>query len=111
MQKGPSTATTYPGQTVTIQALWVAIDGQVLFTPHDVNNLNPFENSAPDASGTSPDILGSPYLPLTLTPYIRRFSYSDTANNPMTLSDLSITVGSSQNPQFWTDLRNCAEQA
>lgn len=94
MRKGPSTAGEgYDGQTVTLQALWVAIDGQVLFAPDHVNNLNPFEISAPDASGTSPDILASPHLPLTLTPYIRRVTFDDTANNPMTLSDLSITVG------------------
>lgn len=98
------------GQTVTALATWIAENGVVWCAPSDGNpSLFKFLNANADNTGAY-DILASPYLPLTLTPWFRRLTYDDTAGHPQTVSEMSITVGSSVRPVFWTDFINCSEQ-
>lgn len=97
------------GQTITAIATWIAENGQVLMQPETGNpSLFHLDVATPDNTAAY-DVLGSPNTPVTVTPYFRRLTFHDTAGNPQTVSDLSITVGSSTKPVFWTDLQGCAE--
>lgn len=98
-----------PGQTIAAISTWIAENGVLWCEPVAGNpSLFRYRAATPDGSAAY-DLLASPYLPLTVTPFVRRLTYRDVAGHPQTISNLSITVGSSTKPVFWTDLQGCAE--